>query len=54
MRLKWYGTATILLEQDGVQLLFDPFLSLNTNVGRSPTLDICSKKTKAVPRLEKR
>jgi len=29
MRLKWYGTAAILLEQDGTKLLFDPFLSLN-------------------------
>ena len=29
MKLKWYGTATILLEQDGVRLLFDPFFSLN-------------------------
>jgi L-ascorbate metabolism protein UlaG (beta-lactamase superfamily) len=29
MRLKWFGTATILLEQDGAQLLFDPFISLN-------------------------
>ena len=29
MRLKWYGTATILLEQDNARLLFDPFLSLN-------------------------
>jgi L-ascorbate metabolism protein UlaG (beta-lactamase superfamily) len=30
MKLKWYGTATILLEEDGTQLLFDPFLSLNS------------------------
>ena len=29
MRLKWLGTATILIEQDGVRLLFDPFLSRN-------------------------
>jgi len=27
MRLKWYATAMILLEQDGVSLLFDPFFS---------------------------
>ena len=26
--LKWYGTATILLEQDGTKLLFDPFFFL--------------------------
>jgi len=31
MRLKWFGTATILLEHDGAQLLFDPFISLNEN-----------------------
>jgi len=29
MRLKWFGTATILLEQNGTQLLFDPFFPLN-------------------------
>ena len=32
MRLKWYGTATILLEEDRTQLLFDPFLPLNNKV----------------------
>ena len=36
MRLKWYGTATILLEQDGTQLLFDPFLSLNDKCFKPP------------------
>jgi len=36
MRLKWYGTATILIEQDGTQLLFDPFLSLNSNTFKPP------------------
>ena len=29
MKLKWYGTATILPEHEGTQLLFDPFFSLN-------------------------
>jgi len=29
MRLKWYGTATILLEQDKTRLLFDPFIPLS-------------------------
>ena len=38
MKIKWYGTATILLEQDGIQLLFDPFLSRN-NKGFVPPLD---------------
>ena len=32
MKLKWYGTATILLEQNGTQLLFDPFLPLSKKV----------------------
>ena len=36
MKLKWYGTATILLEQDGTQLLFDPFLSLSNKVFKPP------------------
>ena len=42
MRLKWYGTATILLEQDGTRLLFDPFLSLNANTFKPP-IDELSK-----------
>ena len=29
MRIKWYGTASVLLEQDGTRLLFDPFIPLN-------------------------
>jgi L-ascorbate metabolism protein UlaG (beta-lactamase superfamily) len=29
MRLKWYGTATILLEHGETRLLFDPFFPLN-------------------------
>ena len=37
MRLKWYGTATILLEHDGTQLLFDPFFPLNEKAFRPPT-----------------
>ena len=40
MRLKWYGTATILLEQDGTQLLFDPFLPLNTKVFQPPVAEL--------------
>ena len=32
MRLKWYGTATILLEHDGTRLLFDPFFTLNESL----------------------
>jgi len=30
MRLRWYGTATVLLEHEGTQLLFDPFISRNS------------------------
>ena len=29
MKLKWYGTAAVLMEQDGARLLFDPFIPLN-------------------------
>lgn len=36
MRLKWFGTASILLEQDGKKLLFDPFLSLNDKGFKPP------------------
>jgi L-ascorbate metabolism protein UlaG (beta-lactamase superfamily) len=36
IKLKWYGTATILLEQDGTKLLFDPFLPLNDKCFKPP------------------
>jgi len=36
LRLKWYGTATIHLEQNGTSLLFDPFLPLSKNVFQPP------------------
>lgn len=36
LRFKWYGTATILLEQNGTSLLFDPFFPLNKNVFQPP------------------
>ncbi|MDR0314301.1 MAG: MBL fold metallo-hydrolase [Treponema sp.] len=38
MKLKWYGTASILLEKEGTQLLFDPFLSLNGTTFK-PSID---------------
>ena len=38
MKLKWYGTATILIEQDRTSLLFDPFLSLSKKK-HSPSVD---------------
>ena len=36
MRLKWYGTATIMIEQDGTRLLFDPFITLNAITFKPP------------------
>jgi len=36
LRLKWYGTATVLLEQDGTKLLFDPFIPLNKESYKPP------------------
>ena len=38
MRIKWFGTATILIEQDGARLLFDPFLS-RSEKGYKPPID---------------
>ena len=38
LRLKWYGTATIILEQNGTSLLFDPFLPLSDKVFQ-PSID---------------
>ena len=36
MKIKWYGTATIALEQNGTQLLFDPFLPRSNKVFMPP------------------
>ena len=38
MKLKWYGTASVLLEKDGTRLLFDPFISLNNRTFK-PSLE---------------
>ena len=38
MRVKWYGTASLLLENGGTRLLFDPFLTLNDK-GYKPPLE---------------
>jgi len=43
MKLKWYGTATILLEQEGTELLFDPFLSRNEKVFQPPIGELSTK-----------
>ena len=42
MKLKWLGTATILLEQDGTQLLFDPFIPLNKKSYKPPLDEIAT------------
>ena len=36
MRVKWFGTAGIMLEDGGTRLLFDPFPSLNAKTRRTP------------------
>jgi len=45
MRVKWYGTATIVLEQDGTQLLFDPFFSLNEKEYKPPVGEFTATET---------
>ena len=45
MRIKWYGTATILIEQDGTRLLFGPFLSRNNKVYQPPLDELSSVET---------
>jgi len=42
MRVKWHGTACIMLESDGTQLLFDPFLSLSDMGYKSPLDELSS------------
>lgn len=42
MRLKWYGTASVLLEQDGTRLLFDPFFPLNKRLFAPPPEEYAS------------
>ena len=32
LKLKWYGTASVLLEQNGTRLLFDPFMPINNKL----------------------
>ncbi|MDR1803362.1 MAG: MBL fold metallo-hydrolase [Treponema sp.] len=36
IKIKWYGTATILLDNGGTKLLFDPFLPLNDKCFKPP------------------
>ena len=42
MKLRWYGTATIQIEHEGTQLLFDPFLSLNDKAFRPNIGDLAA------------
>jgi L-ascorbate metabolism protein UlaG (beta-lactamase superfamily) len=42
MKFKWFGTATILLEQDGTQLLFDPYFPLNDKIFKPPMNELAS------------
>jgi L-ascorbate metabolism protein UlaG (beta-lactamase superfamily) len=42
MKLKWYGTASILIEQDGTGLLIDPFFPLNERLFQPPLAELAS------------
>lgn len=43
MKLKWYGTATLLLESGGTRLLIDPYLrNLNPKLNPIPMEEACS------------
>jgi len=42
LRVKWYGTASVLLEKNGVQLLFDPFIPLNNKIYKPPVEELAS------------
>lgn len=41
MTIKWFGTATILIDINGEKLLFDPFFRLNKKLEK-PSLDVFS------------
>jgi len=42
MRLKWFGTASIMIEQNGTRLLFGPFFPLNESTKKQPLDDMSS------------
>ena len=42
MRIKWFGTATILIEHEGERLLLDPFLSLDEKAFKPPIEEMAS------------
>lgn len=39
MEIKWYGTASVSVEDKGVKLLFDPFVRMNKRLKPNITLD---------------
>ena len=42
MKLKWFGTASILLEHEGIRLLFDPFIPINNKLFKPPMQELAS------------
>ena len=42
MKLKWFGTASILLEHNGTRLLFDPFIPINNKLFKPPMQEFAS------------
>ncbi|MCL2764611.1 MAG: MBL fold metallo-hydrolase [Treponema sp.] len=42
MRIKWYGTASIFLEKDGTQIIFDPFIPLNKKLFKPPVDELAA------------
>nr|AGS52244.1 hypothetical protein [uncultured bacterium contig00056] len=42
MKIKWYGTASILLEHDGSRLLFDPFIPINKKAYKPPIEELAA------------
>ena len=39
MKIKWYGTAAVSIEDSGVKLLFDPFVRMNKKIKPEITLE---------------
>jgi L-ascorbate metabolism protein UlaG (beta-lactamase superfamily) len=40
MRLKWFGTATMIMEEDDTKLLFDPFMPINEEIFQPPVSEM--------------
>ena len=45
VRFKWLGTATIILEHEGTELLFDPFLTRSSKVFRPRIEELAAAKS---------